>query len=224
MPRSALANKDCQQINSWYEDNMPDRWIYNEAALLKGMKIFYTKTGVQPYLVLVPSVNGDKYPTDTQFTNYLAEVYDDMMPDGGHLVVGFLEGNSGDYTIGCYAGMAAETVMDSEAQDILLDYLEYYYTSNMDDEVYFSTVFEKTADKIMHVDEITEASKNNAIFGVAVVTGILAIVIVVSITIVKRRRAKAAEAAAAAQILNSNLSGTIPQAPDAEDLRDKYNV
>ena len=203
---------------------MPERWIYNESTLINGMKTFYQKTGVQPYLVLMPSVNGNKYPTDTELTNYLATVYDNVMPDGGHLVVGFLEGNSGDYAIGCYAGLAAETVMDNEAQDILLDYLEYYYESDLEDEAYFATVFEKTAEKIMHVDEVTAASRNGMVTTIVIIVGLIAIGIIITVAVVKTRRAKAEQAKADAQILNTSLEDLTSAGMGEQSLKDKYGV
>ena len=41
--------------------------------------------------------------------------------------------------------------MDSEACEIVLSYLDYYATSDMEDDDYFNTVFRKSADKIMTV-------------------------------------------------------------------------
>ena len=217
MERSALPSSQCERISDWYDDRMPDRWIYNESVLLTGMKYFYEKTGVQPYLVIVDNVNGNKYPTDTQFVNYLADVYDDVMPDGGHLVVGFLEGNTNDYAIACYAGKDAESVMDEEAREILLDYLDHYYTSDLDDEAYFSTVFTRTADKIMTVDTIKSAVWGKVLIVFLVVGGIA----IVGVVIVKRRKHKAEQAKADAEILKTDLSGN----PNGSDpLKDKYNV
>lgn len=216
LERSKLPSSQCKQISGWYEDHMSQRWIYNENVLIKGMKSFYSKTGVQPYLVLIEDVDGNSHPTDTELTNYLADVYDDVMPDGGHLVVGLLEGSPGDYAIGCYAGFAAESVMDNEAKEILLDYLDYYYVSDMDDEEYFSKVFEMTADKIMTVDKIKSAVWGKVVIVALIVAGVIA----VGIVIVRRHKHKADRARADADILNSNLGNSNSNDP----LKDKYDV
>lgn len=49
------------------------------------------------------------------------------------------------------AGEDAQTVMDSEACNILIDYVHDLYTGDYSDEAYFSTVFEKAGKRIMTV-------------------------------------------------------------------------
>lgn len=50
-----------------------------------------------------------------------------------------------------YCGVSAGVVMDSEACEIVMSYLDYYATSDMEDDDYFNIVFRKSADKIMTV-------------------------------------------------------------------------
>lgn len=214
--RTKLPASDCKAIGEWYEDHMSPSWIHNERELIDGLRTFYSKTGVQPYLVLLPDVDGDKYPSDTEIVNKLQEIYDEIMPDGGHVIVGFVEGVENEYGMGVYAGAKAETVMDAEAREILMDYLDYYYTSDLEDEEYFATAFEKTAEKIMKIDEI----KSQSTAKVVIVIGVVLIVIVTAVAVVRSKKYKAEQAKADAEILNSDLSG----ASDTDPLKEKYNV
>ena len=216
MERIALNKSSYQQIDKWYKDRETDKWIYNETELINGMKYFYNKTGVQPYLIILSDINGNKRPTDTEITNYLKDVYDEVMPDGGHIVVCFLEGYENEYATGSYAGALAESVMDEEAREILNDYFEYYYTSDLDDEEYFSTVFKKTADKIMTVDEAKSVSRNKLITTLVLIMGIIMICSI----ILNIRKKKAEQAEADAKILNANLDEDIYKDP----LKDKYGI
>lgn len=217
--RTKLPSSDCKTIDSWFEDNMSPRWIHNDKELIKGLRAFYEKTGVQPYLILMPSIDGDVYPTQTEIENELKARYDALMPDGGHVVVGFVEGVPNEYAIGVYAGAKAEVVMDAEAREILMDYLDYYYTSDLDEEEYFVTAFEKTAEKIMQIDEI----KSQSTAKIVITVGIVVIVAVIAVAIVRYRKHKADQAKEDAEILKSDLSDPSKTDPDA-DLKDKYGV
>ena len=58
--------------------------------------------------------------------------------------------------------------MDDEAVGILADYLDRYYSSDLDDEEFFSLTFEKTAERIMTV---TKSPWPTVLIVVAVVAG-----------------------------------------------------
>ena len=217
--RGKLAASDCKMIDDWFEDNMSPRWVYNDRDLVKGLRTFYEKTGVQPYLILMPNINGDVYPTQTEIENELKKRYDAIMPDGGHVVIGFVEGVPSEYGIGVYAGAKAEIVMDAEAREILMDYLDYYYTSDLDTEEYFVTAFEKTAEKIMKIDEI----KSQSVAKIVITVGVVLIVVVIAVAIVRAKKHKADQAKEDAKILASDLSDPSKSDPDS-DLKDKYGV
>ena len=218
--RTKLAASDCRLIDDWFEDNMSPKWVFNDRELIKGLRAFYEKTGVQPYLILLPNIDGDVYPTQTEIENELKARYDALMPDGGHVIIGFVEGVPSEYAIGVYAGAKAEVVMDAEAREILMDYLDYYYTDDdLDTEAYFVTAFERTAEKIMKIDEI----KSQSTAKIVITVGVVVLVIVIAVAIVRYRKHKADQAKADAEILNSDLSDPSKTDPD-EDLKDKYGV
>lgn len=218
--RTKLPASDCKLIDSWFEDNMRPHWISNDNELIRGLREFYNKTGVQPYLVLMPDIDGDVYPTQSEIDNKLMEIYDEVMPDGGHVVVGFIEGVPNEYALGVYAGAKAEIVMDAEARDILMDYLDYYYTSDLEDEEYFVTAFRDTADRIMKLDEIKSVSTDKTIRTVVIVVAVVALVIIISVAVVRSRKHKAEQAKADAEILNSDIHDP----SDTDPLKNKYDV
>ncbi len=206
-----------KSVGVWYEEHTSERWIHNTSTLKDGLQYFYSKTGVQPYVVITESVPGvTGTPTDTEFTDYLRGVYDGVMPDGGHIVVGvYSDEYTDDYGIGCYAGSAAEAVMDPEAQDILIDYLEYYYErEDYGNEEFLSAAFRDTADKIMTVDKVKRSATAKIVVAVCAVV----LVAVVLAFILRYRKLKAREAAENARILESDID-----APD-DPLKEKYGV
>ena len=110
--------------------------------------------------------------------------------------------------------------MDSEAREILMDYLDYYYESGMSDEEYFVTAFEKTADKIMTIDEIKSVSTAKTLRTVVIIGGAALIIIVIAVAVVLSKKHKAEQAKADAEILHSKLS----EDSDTDTLKDKYKV
>lgn len=134
----------------WYTDELG--WILDEKDLLAGMKEFYRKTGIQPYLYLTPSINGSVSPSPQELGEYAEELYDRLFTDEAHFLLVFQESGDSGYTAGYTAGSQTKQVMDDEAVGILRDYLDrYYYTSGLTDEEYFSKVFADTAERIMTV-------------------------------------------------------------------------
>ena len=133
----------------YYTDTLG--WIGNEERLLQGMRYFYEKTGVQPYLYITDSVNGSHFPSQADLEDFAEGLYDRLFTDEAHLLLVFFE-YGGYYMTRGITGVQAKTVIDSEAGDILLDYLDrYYYNENLSDEEYFSKAFHDAADRIMTV-------------------------------------------------------------------------
>ena len=223
LERHPLSASACEEIDVWYEEHMSDRCINNTSVLKQGLEHFYDVTGVQPYVVIVesiPDVNG--CPTDSEFTNYLKDVYDDVMPDGGHLVIGVFDNSgvvSGDYDwgFGCYAGKDAETVMDPEAREILLDYLERYYTDDsLTDEAFLARAISETGDKIMTVDRVQSSNVKT----IVIVLSCVAVVALVVWFVIRRKKLRVEQAEADAEILGKDLGSSF----DGDPLKDKYNV
>lgn len=136
---------------AYYTDKLG--WIGNETALLKGLKNFYRATGVQPYLYITDNVNGEHIEDPGALADYASVLYDELFTDEGHLLFIFYEYND-EYADYYLCGAQAKSVIDREAGDILLDYIDkYYYTDGMSDEAFFSKSFDDAATRIMTVEK-----------------------------------------------------------------------
>ena len=133
----------------YYTDELG--WIKKPSVLTAGMKEFYQKTGVQPYLYLFEEISGDYYPQDSKVEAAAEMLYDSLFEDEAHLLVLFWEyGN--EHEIWYLAGTQAASVIDSEAGDILIDSINrYYYDSSLSEDELFSKAFSEAGEKIMTV-------------------------------------------------------------------------
>ena len=134
---------------SYYTDNLG--WIGNRTALTAGMKNFYQKTGVQPYLYLTDNINGSQNPQPDEVEAFAFSLYDSLFKDEAHLLLIFFEPDPNYYQTWYVAGRQAKSVIDDEAADILLDYIDRYYDEDYTDEEYFSKAFNDAGVRIMHV-------------------------------------------------------------------------
>lgn len=215
--REALASQYVNETD-YYEDNMMDPWVNSPSKLKSGMKEFYKETGVQPYLYLTDTINGNSRPTETETAAFAESLYDDLFTDEGHLLVIFQEYNGdSQYYVYCLAGKQAKAVFDNEARDIFFDYIDAYYYSDLDTEEYFSTVFSKTSDRMMTVTKETNP--------VVVIVGFLVLLAIVFIAFTWWKKAKAQkniEAEHTERILNAELNEIHTTNPSMQDLEDKY--
>ncbi|MZQ97762.1 MAG: hypothetical protein GT601_08790 [Acidaminobacter sp.] len=167
--REALPKGSVNETD-YYRDELD--WIGNETRLLSGMRHFYQETGVQPFLYITDNVNGENQPTMDELDSFARDLYDQLFTDEAHLLLVFLEYDS-NYMTRYVAGTQAKTVIDMEAGDILLDYLDRnYFDSSMTDEEFFSESFGDAADRIMTVTK-SPWIPVLSIFGVLMLAGVL---------------------------------------------------
>jgi uncharacterized membrane protein len=167
--REALPKGSVNETDYYYDEL---DWIGNETKLLSGLRYFYQKTGVQPFLYITDNVNGSNYPSMSQLDDFANTLYDELFTDEAHLLFVFFEFNEG-YMTRYVAGTQAKTVIDTEAGDILLDFIDRnYYDDSLDDETFFSKSFSEAADRIM---DVTRSPWINVmmVFGVAVIAVVL---------------------------------------------------
>ncbi|MEG1972013.1 MAG: hypothetical protein RR315_02550, partial [Oscillospiraceae bacterium] len=126
-------------------------WIKSESKLISGMKSFYKETGIQPYLYITDNINGSGNPTDEEVFTFATETYDKLFTDEAHFLVIFCESSSGKYNIWHLGGAQTKTIMDNEACDILLDYMDKYYYSDYTEDEFFAKAFSDGAHRIMTV-------------------------------------------------------------------------
>lgn len=197
---------------AYYTDELG--WIGNRTKLESGLKYFYAETGVQPYLYITDNINGNHYPTENEMESFANDLYDELFTDEAHLLLVFLEYDE-RYMDWYITGTQAKQVIDNEAADILLDYIDrYYYDSNLTDEEFFSKSFSDAADRIMTVTRSPWIS-------VFIVLGIVVIIAILFIWWRKAKKQKNLEAKQMEDILNTPLNRF--GSTEAEDLANKYD-
>ena len=192
--RQKLESSSLVVSDQYFYDGLD--WIKDPMTLKSGMTHFYETTGVQPFLYITDDVDGS--PTNDRLQKFTNEVYDNYFKDEAHLVVLFYEKN-GSYK-SCYVtGLEAKTVVDDEAGEILLDYIDHYYYSDYDEATFFSKSFSEAADRMMR---ITPSYGWIALIFVLV----LVIVIVLFVWWRKKKKHKLDQMKQAQDILNSDLN------------------
>jgi hypothetical protein len=208
--RTKLEASLVTETDDYFTDTLD--WIGSSYTLEKGMKSFYDKTGVQPYLYICDNIgtNGD-FSEEAQ-QEFGDELYSKLFNDEGHLLLVFCEYSSGDYVSFVTVGTSAKTVIDSEAREILLDYVDHYYYSDYEDDEFFSLAFEKAGSRIMSV--------NRSYTWVAVVVIVLVVGVIFLLKWLEKRNEQKSERLKKAQdILNKPLNG---YDDSAENLAGKY--
>lgn len=209
--RSKLDSSLCTRVDTWYQDDI--NWIHDEKTLLKGLKTFYNKTGVQPYLWITDNVNGKAKPNTSDFETALKSKYSELFKDEGHVIVCFMESSPSVYATYYWAGSAAKGVIDDEAGEILLDVIDSKYTSDLSDEEMFSKSFSDAATRMMKVGHTTK----QLIIIAVIVLLCLGFVVSVYLWVKTRAKARAEEAEETQRILNTPIDEI------GESVLDKYN-
>lgn len=197
--RSKLDSSLCTRVDTWYRDDI--NWIHDEKTLLKGLKTFYNKTGVQPYLWITDNINGKAKPNTSDFETALKSKYSELFKDEGHVIVCFMESSPSVYATYYWAGSAAKRVIDDEAGEILLDVIDSKYTSDLSDEEMFSKSFSDAATRMMKVGRTTK----QLIIIAVIVLLCLGFVVSVYLWVKTRAKARAEEAEETQRILNTPI-------------------
>ena len=187
--REALPESKCTPVDVWYQDDWGD-WIDEEGeedALIDGMKSFYESTGVQPYL-WITGEDGGQYESAQSLEDLAEAKYKELFGiDEGHMIVIFREypNNSSEYICTVTPGYDAETqVMDEQAREILLDFIDYFYTdTDLNEGYFFKYSFKNAGERIMQKQ--LSFRQMGIIAGVAV---ILVIGLIITANIVKKRK------------------------------------
>lgn len=202
------------QETGYYTDNL--FWFGNDTALLNGMKDYYKQTGVQPYLYITDQVNGSRDPSSAQMEAFASGLYDELFTDEAHLLLVFQDAD-GHYTDWVITGAQAKQVVDTEAVNILLDYVDrYYYDTSMDESQLFGKAFSMAANRTM--------SKTTSPLVFAAGAGVIIVVVLAGVYVFrKKQEQKKREDDQMERILKMDLSGNdVGQSPEVEDLEKKY--
>ena len=127
-------------------------WIRSSSVMIDGLHNFYTRTGVRPHVYITDTVAGTRTPTRADMENYALQLYDELFSDEAHLLLLFHEYPIGDFRTQIITGVQANSVMDNEARDILLDYIDrYYFYDQLSEEQFFARSFNDASVRIMTV-------------------------------------------------------------------------
>lgn len=155
----------------YYTDELG--WINNEAIATEGLEYFYEQTGVQPHINITNSIDNaanPENPSEEEMQNYANNLYDELFSDEAHLLLVFFEPQVNQYWTYYVTGVQADAVIDNEAGNILLDYLDQNYTNtNLTDDEYFSRSFQQAADRIM---EVTTSPWIPIFIGIIILVGV----------------------------------------------------
>ena len=189
-------------------------WFNNPTKTAAQLKSFWEETGVQPYIIL--KAYDATLKTDSQKERWTTDYYDENFDTENIFLYVYFAEKDTDYDVGYMAyanGYQTSAVMDAEALEIFWNYLDGYWTSDMDTDDVFVSTFNSTAKAIMHVS----ATGNDVImWGIilAVVIVIVVAIVVVIKMIHKRAKEKAEEDA---RILNTPVGDFT-----SDPLEDKY--
>lgn len=163
-------------------------WIHDRNSLLRGMESFYKATGVQPALAIYEEIDGEKYLRDSDIEDFMTGEYDKLIGHERGVLLLFCEYEESDWCAYYMAGEDAQTVMNSEASDILIDYVHDLYTNDsLSDEEFFGKVFEKTGERIMTVTPTVASKMPVIVIGIVIIAFIIGMVKLVKM---KHRREK----------------------------------
>lgn len=201
-------------LTGYYEDSTG--LIRRSSVLQSGMKHFYDKTGVQPYLYVTQTIDGNPDPDDATLEAYTQKLYSELFTDSGHFLLVIYDPGSDGFLYYYIPGNASKTVLDGEALEIFEGYLyqesDEYLNGNV--ERYFSDVFELTADRIMSVTV-------NPMVYVAGIAVVLAILWLLYRWWRKAKEQKNKENEHMQHVLDADIEDLVDN-PELKDLEEKY--
>lgn len=189
--RKPMSAEYVTPIDEYFHDGpgVIDNAAY-QYQLENSMKSFYQRTGVQPYLYIDDDLDGNTKPNYIEVEAFLKDKYRELFgEDEGHFFLLYFEYPDATYNLWYVAGDNTGVVMDGEACDILLDYIEYYYPRSEHYSEMFIKSFDSAADRIMGGrTSIFEGMSAGSII-LLVIAGVGLIVVIV--IVIKRYRATA---------------------------------
>lgn len=93
--REAL-DKSKVTVTEYYDDRL--NWLTSGKKVENGMKYFFDKTGVQPYLLIADNIDGSINPSPSQTDKYLDDLYNQMFKDEQHMIILYFDNGSSWFT------------------------------------------------------------------------------------------------------------------------------
>ena len=220
--RTPLEAGSARETGSLFTDHLG--WISNQTALTTGMRNFHQATGVRPHLYLIGEINGNAYPTNPELQAFAEQAYDRLFEDEAHVLLLFFENYNYDYGMWVVAGNQARSVMDQEAQDILMDFVQRYYYQDISEEDLFSRAFDSTAQRIMYrPTPPPEPTDNRPIWiTIIVAAGVVLLALILFKWWSRKQEQKNLEAEQTERILSQPLETIGSQGDAASQLAEQY--
>jgi hypothetical protein len=182
--REALPAGSAGETGALFTDNL--NWIRNADTLNAGLRSFHERTGVRPHLYITSSIdNGEAYAE---------RIYAEKFDDQAHLLFIFAE-NDGMWF---WRGGMTLPVLDGEAMDILMSYVESYYFRYANRDEMFARAFGDAGDRIMSLTR-------SPWIPVFIIAGVIAVLLILMVWWKKRMEQKNREAEQTERILNTPL-------------------
>ncbi len=159
--RTKLDESLCKPVAVWYEDGAGLLTYASDGMQVeKALQYFYEKTGVQPYLMLLSDIDGNTNPDWSAVEQHLYDRYIELFgTDEGHYILLYYSYWDGSYDLFYIPGTDAVSVMDDNASDILLDYVELYYNTAGTYGEMFSEAFKAAANTVMGAVETQQTQQ-----------------------------------------------------------------
>ncbi len=189
-------------------------WIRNRTTLEKGLKDFYGSTGILPYVYIIDNVAGDYDPSTEKLEQFAETSYEELFDDEGHALLVFWD-YDGAYEYTLWLGADAAELMDTEACDILFDYLDYYYDEADTEDEFFADAFSDAGERMMSISR-------SPVYYIVIVLAVGAGAFAVYWIWKSRRDKEAARKKRAEEILNTPLKKFSDGGDMIDELEKKY--
>lgn len=163
-------------------------WIKDVRATERGLKSFYDKTGIQPY-VLLAKYNA-QLTTDGEREQWAKDWYNEHIDNQDTLLLVYFADRDADNVMGhstLINGRNVSTVMDAQAVDIFWAYYDEYWYSTMSTDDAIVKTFDSTADRIMTKTTTSHDVMKWVVIAVLIL-GVLVIAGIIAWMLIKRRR------------------------------------
>lgn len=217
--KSAIVRERLDTENAYINDCIIDEldWFKDTSNTSVQLKKFWEETGVQPYIILKSYDAALK--TESQKEQWATDYYDaNFDTENIFLYVYFAEEDT-DNDVGYMAyanGFQTSTIMDAEAVNIFWNYLDRYWTSDMETDEVFVYTFNNTAKAIMYEATTGKELKQliTAMVSFLIFLAIVFTVVYIVKLISKHKKEKDKERE---RILNTPINDIV-----MENLEDKY--
>ena len=189
-------------------------WIRNRTVLEKGLEAFYNSTGIMPYVYIIDNVAGDYDPSTEKLEAFAEAKYEALFDDEGHILLVFWD-YGGAYEYVLMLGYDTMELMDSEACDILFDYLDYHYYYADTEEEFFADAFKEAGERMMTVTR-------SPMYYILMMGGAAVVVVLLYRTHKSRKDKEAERKKRAEEILNSPLEKFGEDGDAIDELEKKY--